>query len=82
VQEPVAPPEEEPEPLVPPTENAEPVEPPVEAPEPVEPPVEAPEPGETPVTTLENYDEYLAYLATADLPTTFVPFEPLALARN
>ena len=87
-QEPVASPEEEPEPLVPPTENAEPVEPPVEAPkpveppveapEPVEPPVEAPEPGETPVTTLENYDEYLAYLATADLPTTFVPYEAIA----
>ena len=55
----------------------EPVTPPVEDTAPMVPPVEDPT-GEHPLITIESYDEYLVYLATADLPATFVPYETIS----
>ena len=74
---PVTPPVEEP--VTPPVEDTAPMVPPVEDPvtPPVAPPVEDPI-GEHPLITIESYDEYLVYLATADLPATFVPYETIS----
>jgi hypothetical protein len=74
---PVEQPVETPEPVVPPVETPPPAEPPIEQPHPVDPPVEDPI-GEHPLITIESYDEYLVYLATADLPATFVPYETIS----
>lgn len=77
VDPPVEQPVETPEPVVPPVETPPPAEPPIEQPHPVDPPAEDPI-GEHPLITIESYDEYLVYLATADLPATFVPYETIS----
>ena len=57
--------------------TAAPISPPLDEPTPSLSPAEDPI-GEHPLITIESYAEYLAYLATADLPATFVPYETIS----
>ena len=89
--DPIIPPVEQPDPIIPPVEQPDPIVPPVEQPDPIIPPVEQPDPiippveqpvdpgiGETPAHTIESYEDYCAYLQTADLPAEFVPYETIS----